>query len=130
MKDLLIILGKSVSGVSLGDSEQQVLAKLGEPKARTKTEVGWYILDYETLKVWVEPDKVEQIGSYKGYVGKTEDGIGIGTPRDELKRKSGLDIAYHKDDDYWEFISKPGTLFEFGKDEKGGEIINTIYIAT
>ncbi len=39
----------------------------------------------------------------------------------------GLDLAYHEDD-YWEFMSKSGTLFNFEKDEKGEDVISAIYI--
>jgi hypothetical protein len=64
-----------------------------------------------------------------GYEGKTEDGIGIGTTKKKLKELWGLDLACHEADNYWEFISRPGTLFEFERDDNGEEVISTIFIA-
>ena len=126
--DVNIFPLKGAAGINLGDSEQEVLTKLGEPKERKVMTSGTIQIIYDKVKVWIgHESKVDQISVYKGYEGQTEEGIKVGLSKDDLKKMWGLDLAYHEDD-YWEFMSKSGTLFNFEKDEKGEDVISAIYI--
>jgi hypothetical protein len=128
--DAPIIPGVGAAGVQLGDSEQVLAQKLGTPKDRVVLRSGVVRMAFGPIQVWLDPSlQVKQIRVTRGYEGKTSDGIHIGLPKAELKEKWGLDLAYHEENDYWEFMSRPGTLFEFALDQNGVERIQAIYVS-
>jgi hypothetical protein len=84
-----IILGESISGVSIGDDSLSVIAKLGRPTSIAVGDFRGYILAYEKGEyaltyVIISNDPalglgVRSIIVESPYKGVTEDGIGIGS---------------------------------------------------
>jgi hypothetical protein len=63
--DKVITAGQSAAGISLGETQQEVASKLGEPKNQSQTETGVIKMDYENLTFWIGREgKVDQIGIY------------------------------------------------------------------
>lgn len=89
----IIVPGKSIEGVKLGDSRESVEQKLGSPTA-----VGWADGLYRSWRSYTYLEKpyailfvdfidydsiygpVDKIGAISPYSGKTKEGIGIGSP--------------------------------------------------
>ena len=88
----IIVPGKSVEGIKLGDLKEAVVAKLGRP-----TSVGWADGIYRSWRTFSYLDgpyaglridfidsgatygPVDEIGAVAPYSGKTKEGIGIGS---------------------------------------------------
>jgi len=103
----IIVPGKSVEGIKLGDLKETVLAKLGHP-----TSVGWSDGYYRSWRAYFydEGSRVDAIikvhfnfidngDSYgpldliligPAYKGKTKEGIGIGSPLGKVHQAYGL----------------------------------------
>lgn len=102
----IIIPGESIDGVKLGDTREEVVELLGEPSG-----VGWADGLYRGWRTyWYKPLGVEGTGftiyfNYRGedkpwgpvdalrankpYVGKTPEGIGIGSTLEEVREAYG-----------------------------------------
>jgi hypothetical protein len=89
----IIVPGKSVEGIKLGDSRETVEAKLGKAQSGGIADGfyrAWYVADYlegthAGLSVYyVEinnlPGPVDMLIVLSPYAGKTKEGIGIGSP--------------------------------------------------
>lgn len=127
--DEIIIPTVGVAGIKLGDEKETVLNVLGEPTNESSLSNNGLKFEYDNFDIYFDKSSnVTQIGLRKGYPGKTEDGVGVGMTKSELENLWGLGLSYNKEDEYWEFLSKPGILFEFEKDEKGEEVVSVIYI--
>jgi hypothetical protein len=133
MKTLLsspIYPAKGAANLELNDPESEVIKVMGQPIGRVTTCSNITRMDYGSIAVWIGPDKkVQQIGLYDGYQGQTPDGVFIGMDADALRKLWGHDLAYVEDGKYWEFLSRPGTLFDLEKKENGRFAIKAIYIA-
>ncbi len=125
-----ILARRGAAGLKLGDSVELVYKLLGKAAEKNEIRQGMFKLNYKEVVLWLDGGKVDQIGLYSGYLGKTDDGVGIGITKENLKNIWGLDLAYHEDDEYWEFISKPGTLFNFEKNKEGKEVVSEIYLTS
>ena len=88
-----IIMGKSVSGIQLGASRGAVEQALGEPsEVEDNTDIGgglrWHFYDKGITVYFKYGDRVHGIylfddeGRHSRHEGKTEKGIGIGSPYD------------------------------------------------
>jgi hypothetical protein len=124
-----IIPGVGAGGILLGELEHIVIDKLGEPKSRVEFSSGVSRLTFDGIRVWLNKSNVvSQICLIKGYTGCSQEGVGIGITKSELKDLLGFDLAYNEVDNYWEFLSHPGFLFEFSKGENGVERVSAIYL--
>ena len=89
----IIVPGKSIEGIKLGDIRDTVLAKLGNPDGgmyvdgRFRCWKGYVYSNYSLSGLYIcfvdypteyNPDLVDVIWADKEYKGKTRDGIGIG----------------------------------------------------
>jgi hypothetical protein len=128
--DYRIIPGIGAAGIKIGDTEEFVLNSIGEPIENITFPTGVTKMIYKGVTIWLNSNRrVMQIGLSNGYRGQSSDGLHIGMSRDKLKELWGYDLAYLENDNYWEFISRPGTLFEFSPDEQGGMRVTKIYIS-
>ena len=109
-----IVLGESIEGVKLGDSEEEVIAKLGEPDQEMYLDLAgrgfMYLSPDENVEftLTISDDPALGLGVitvfvYPAYEGKTEHGLGIGSPRSEV-----IEVLGHPD------LSKPSDTYEVG----------------
>lgn len=90
--------GFHVGGVMIGDTEQSVIAALGQPARKDASEYGfqWYIYnkDYSNyIQVGVADGKV--VGLYtNGRAWSTAEGATLGTSAAELRRVYGKELTY------------------------------------
>lgn len=98
----IIVPGKSVEGIKLGDSRETVEAKLGTP-----TSIGWTDGLYRSWRMYAYQQgphagliinfidsgaaygPVDVINMEPPYAGKTKDGIGIGSPLSKVHQVYG-----------------------------------------
>ncbi len=98
----IIVPGKSVEGIKLGDSKETVEAKLGKPQSGGIADGlyrAWYAADYlqgphAGLTVYyVEinnlPGPVDELIVVSPYAGKTKEGISIGLPIGKVHQAYG-----------------------------------------
>jgi hypothetical protein len=124
-----IIPGVGAGGIVLGNSEEEVYSKLGESSARVEFPTGITRITFDGILVWLDKcNFVNQIGLVEGYTGSSKEGIGINITKSELKDILGFDLAFNEADNYWEFLSHPGLLFEFSEGEDGIERVCAIYL--
>lgn len=94
-----IIFGKSIDGVEIGDSADQVIDKLGEPSYIGIGDFIGEIYTYQArnsimMEVSISEDTSLGLGVihfivYAPYTGKTENSVGIGTDRSEALKALG-----------------------------------------
>ena len=106
-----IVLGESIEGVELGDSEKEVIAKLGKPDGRAYPDLAGetfvYLSPEENVEfeLTISEDPALGLGVisvyiYPAYEGKTEHGLGIGSPRSEVIDVLGQPDASKQSDTY------------------------------
>ncbi len=105
VEEAMIILGKSIEGVKLGDDSQTVIDNLGEPDQIYWGDFEGFISEYlnqektePKIKIhFSESSSVIYIEVYNVYDGKTKDGIGMGINRDSILKLLGSPIFTYSD---------------------------------
>ncbi len=116
-----IILGESIEGIHLGDTPERVMELLGPPQYTghgTASDREWGIFYYDqptgaeesAIEIWfigatsTEPGMADAVAVNYGYTGRSREGIGIGTKREDLYRVLGqprlilgapTDVSFH-----------------------------------
>jgi hypothetical protein len=85
-----IVIGQSIAGVKLGDSETQVTALLGAPTSNANGSL--FYTSSVGLRIGVEAGKVKDVLSFSKKQ-KTSKGITIGSSRAQLKRAYPRDCS-------------------------------------
>ncbi len=84
-----ILPNKGAAGVRIGARAQVVKNLWGEPAECEQIRSDFVRWSYGSVWFWLRSGKVEQIGVYAGYEGKTREGIGIGSERTEVEEVYG-----------------------------------------
>ncbi|KAB2848493.1 MAG: T9SS type A sorting domain-containing protein [Ignavibacterium sp.] len=137
-----IIMYESIEGIRLGDDSLSVIEKLGEPSHIEYPNFNGYTLVYqrgaignvEIVRVDLYPvdsASVVAISVEGSYIGKTKEGVGLGTSRDEVISKIGYPDYYDQSlpptDSYRKEVQPPliqgQFLFYYDQDLKIRQII-------
>lgn len=103
---------KGAAGVKVGATTKTVQKQWGEPLFTEQITEGSVLWKYQYVSFWFKSNKVDQIGVRRGYEGKTKEGIGIGSAREEVEKVYG----YLEWDGTWLINVPPpfGIGFDFG----------------
>lgn len=84
-----LIPNKQAAGIKIGAKTELVQELWGEPNEIEQIRLDFVRWAYDNVWFWLKAGKVDQIGVYPGYQGKTKEGIGIGSTRVEVERAYG-----------------------------------------
>ncbi len=94
--DALIEPGRGLGGIALGCQVADILAvaealRVVEIPGEGEEE-GVTIHSFGSIRTWSVAGRVEQVGAFEGYRGRTASGIGIGSTIEEIRAAHG-DVA-------------------------------------
>ena len=107
--DAPIVPGKSAAGIFIGDHVDDILLQV-QPFLVTDLSDGKRYR-FGSVNIWANSNgKVEQIGLYSGYQGKTAETIGIGSTIGEVI--ASLGVVAEDEEDNLVVLGQPGWCFE------------------
>lgn len=106
--DGLIIPGKSAAGIMLGQVINEIL-NYQNPTDVVEL-IGCYKYQFDSVNLWVENEKITQIGVFANYRGKLQQEIGIGSTIEEVQNLIGR--VEENDDDCLVVAGMSGWSFE------------------
>jgi hypothetical protein len=119
-----IVPNKQAAGIKLGASKHTVLTHWGEPNSVEQISPEDEQLEYDNVTFWLTSGKVDQIGVHDCYEGKTQEGIQLGSTRDEVEEEYGV-LAW---DGTWRILLPPyGIGFDFEYGVGGIQYVTEIY---
>ena len=89
LNNKLIVPNKSSAGLNLGGTKKTLLKIWGNPIQVERISSNMERFVYENAQVWLESNKITQIGIYNSYEGKTRDGIELGSTKEEVEEIHG-----------------------------------------
>lgn len=102
--------GRSMCGVSLGDSDTDVVRVLGAPKV-SHTRESHEFLEYDNLTVVLLDGSVFMLIAESPACGRTPEGIEVGVRWWQLVGLLG-DVDYDEEEGLWTSVSHPGVWYE------------------
>jgi hypothetical protein len=106
---LPIIDGQVIGGIRPGETRESVISKLEMPAELVEQDGGEFF-DYPGLAIDIKSARVKEVMATAGYLGKTKDGVGIGTTWKELKAKYP-DIYFEEEFGLWQTPGMAGMGF-------------------
>jgi hypothetical protein len=121
----LIIPNKGACGLKLGNSKKAIYKLLGEPIKIENISFKSDLLVYKNINLWIDSDKISQIGVNSLYEGQTKKGIKIGSTKEDVIKIHGS-LSW---DGTWHVQSPPfGIGFDFESDVLGQQYVSEIFI--
>jgi hypothetical protein len=80
--------GCALGGIPVGTSLSEILATAAPLKVYELPD-GVTIHSFGAIRVWSVAGRVEQVGAFEGYAGRTADGIGVGSTIAEIRAACG-----------------------------------------
>ncbi len=112
-RDVVLIPGTGVAGLQVGESPEADVAKvLGEPlDVQAFASGNRNLATPKEITVNISPNgRVNTLITRTGFAGKTDKGVGIGSPRWEVLKAHGTPAKQMSDAPTWRY---PGLLFTF-----------------
>lgn len=120
-----LVPNKQAAGVKVGARIKAVEELWGEPTEREQIRPDFVRWSYDCVWFWFKAGKVDQIAVFAGYRGRTKEGLGIGSTREEVEHVYGQ-LEW---DGCWLINVPPfGIGFDFGDLPTNSAQVTGIYI--